>query len=199
MKLGIYGGTFDPVHLGHLILAESVREQLALDEVWFVPAFQNPHKQEKETTPPKSRLEMLRFAISGNPQFRLCELEIKRKGPSFTFETLQTIQQEHPDAEKYLLIGADSLTDFPNWREPETILSLANLVAVNRGRSQAMIPPQLDSSRIALLEMPAIDISATQIRQRCADGKSIRYLTPRSVELYIEANQLYAGSESETR
>ncbi|WP_145201314.1 nicotinate-nucleotide adenylyltransferase [Thalassoglobus polymorphus] len=200
MKLGIYGGTFDPVHLGHLILAESVCEQLSLDEVWFVPAFQNPHKMGRATTPPKARMEMLRFAISGNPRFRLCDLEIKRKGHSYTFETLQAIQELHLDAEKYLLIGADSLTDFPNWREPETILSLAKLVAVNRGRSPAVIPEYLEPSQVCLLEMPAIDISATEIRNRCEAGQSIRYLTPRSVELYISANQLYKPSpeESET-
>ncbi|WP_417850423.1 nicotinate-nucleotide adenylyltransferase [Thalassoglobus sp.] len=198
MKLGIYGGTFDPVHLGHLILAETVREQLSLDEVWFVPAFQNPHKLGKATTPPKARMEMLRFAISGNPRFRLCDMEIKRKGHSYTFETLQAIQELHPDAEKHLLIGADSLTDFPNWREPGTILSLAKLVAVNRGQSSVEVPEQLDPSQVCLLEMPAIDISATQIRNRCEAGKSIRYLTPRSVELYISANQLYETSFSES-
>ncbi len=198
MKLGIYGGTFDPIHLGHLILAETVREELELDEVWFVPAFQNPHKQGQSTTPPKARMEMLRFAIAGNPFFRLNELEIKRKGTSFTYETLQTIHKENPDDELFLLIGADSLTDFPNWREPETILELAQVVAVNRGRELAVIPESLNADRVTLLNMPAIDISATDIRRRCAERESIRYLTPRSVQLFIEANQLYSSPETDS-
>ncbi|MBT5020824.1 MAG: nicotinate (nicotinamide) nucleotide adenylyltransferase, partial [Planctomicrobium sp.] len=120
MKIGIYGGTFDPVHLGHLILAETVREQLELDEVWFVPAFQNPLKADRPVTPPKSRLEMLRFAIAGNPNFRLKEDEVKRKGASYTFETIQKFKLERPDDHFYLMIGADSLAEFPNWREPKT-------------------------------------------------------------------------------
>ncbi len=198
MKLGIYGGTFDPVHLGHLILAETVREQLGLDEVWFVPAFQNPHKQGGPTTPPKARMEMLRFALAGNPFFRLEEMEIKRKGTSFTYETLQEIHQEKPDDELFLLIGADSLTDFPSWREPETILELAQVVAVNRGRDSAVVPEGLGAEKVTILSMPAIDVSATDIRRRCAERESIRYLTPRSVELFIEASQLYSSPETGT-
>lgn len=196
MKLGIYGGTFDPVHVGHLILAESVREQLELDEVWFVPAFQNPHKQGQPTTPPKARMEMLRFAIAGNSFFRLSEVEIKRKGTSFTFETLQTIHKENPGDELFLLIGADSLKDFPNWREPQAILDMAQVVAVNRERDPAIVPESLDSQKVTILSMPAIDVSATDIRRRCAERESIRYLTPRSVELFIEANQLYSSPET---
>lgn len=192
MKIGLYGGTFDPVHLGHLILAETVREQLELDEVWFIPAFQNPLKADRPITPPKSRLEMLRFAIAGNPHFRLNELEIKRKGPSYTFETLQKINQGHPDDQLFLMIGADSLSDFPKWREPETILKLAQVVAVNRGNETAEVPAELDSSKIQVLQMPAIEVSSTEIRSRCSQGKSVRYLTPRAVELFISANELYA-------
>lgn len=196
MKIGIYGGTFDPVHLGHLILAETVREQLELDEIWFIPAFQNPHKSNRQPTPPKARLEMLRFALAGNPNFRLNDLEIRRKGSSFMYETLQAIKAERPHDELFLMIGADTLTDFPNWREPETILDLAQLVAVNRGLTPAEMPSSLDPGRVQILEMPAIEISATDIRQRCHDQRSIRYLTPRPVELFIQANQLYQPSET---
>lgn len=196
MRLGIYGGTFDPIHFGHLLLAETVRETLNLDAVWFVPAYLNPHKLGRPMTAPKARLEMLRFALAGNSDFRIYEQELKRKGPSFTLETLQKIHRDYPTDELFLLTGADSLADFPNWREPETILQLAQLVVVNRGRTAPEIPAQLDSTRVQLVEMPAIDISSSEIRRRARLGASIRYLTPRSVELFIQANQLYAGVDS---
>lgn len=195
MKIGLYGGTFDPIHLGHLILAETVREQLELDEIWFIPAFQNPLKVNRPVTPPKARLEMLRFAMAGNPHFRLNEMEIKRKGPSYTFETLQKIQAERPVDELFLLIGADSLRDFPNWREYELIQQIARVVVVNRAREQPIVPDVLDSQKIDLLQMPSIEISATEIRQRCKTNRSIRYLTPRAVELFIAANNLYSTAD----
>lgn len=197
MRIGIYGGTFDPVHLGHLILAETIRESLSLDEVRFVPAFVNPHKQGRPVTPPKLRLEMLRFALAGNAGLRLSEIEIKRKGPSYTYETLEAIAAEHPEAELFLLVGADSLDDFPKWREPERILDLATLVAVNRGRESPVIPSTIDPDRVLLTSMPAIDISASEIRERAQASRSIRYLTPRAVELFIQSNQLYLEQESE--
>lgn len=197
MKLGVYGGTFDPVHLGHLILAETVCEQLQLDQVLFIPAYQNPHKSDRTSAHPKARLEMLQFAISGNPRFRVSNMEIRRKGPSYTYETLTALRSEHPDADLTLIMGGDSLLDLPQWRELETIFSLAHIVAVNRGRQRVEVPSALDSDRISIRQMPAIDISATEIRQRCRTGKSIRYLTPRSVELYIQAQQLYVDSNAE--
>ena len=196
MRIGIYGGTFDPVHLGHLILAETVREQAELDEVWFVPAFINPHKQGRVTAAVKMRLEMLRFAIAGNASFKLNEIEAKRKSPSYTVETLTEVRSSHPDNELFLIMGADSLTDFPTWREPETILKMAQLIVVNRGRSDVDVPKSVDCQRITICEMPAIDISSTEIRSRIATGKSIRYQTPRAVELYIETNSLYRDSVS---
>lgn len=195
MKIGIYGGTFDPIHIGHLILAESVREDLELDEVWFVPAFLNPHKAGRASTPPKFRLEMLRFAIAGHPNFKLSEIEIRRKGPSFTCETLQSIHHERPADELFLMIGADSLTDFPNWREPDRILELSTVVAVNRGREAAVIPQEVSRERIQIVNMPAIEVSATEIRNRIREAKSIRYFTPRAVELFIQANSLYAEAD----
>lgn len=191
MKLGIYGGTFDPVHLGHLILAETVREEFALDEVCFVPAFQNPHKPHAVPTPGKLRMEMLRFAISGNAYFSLSDFELKRKGSSYTIDTLRAIQAERHPTELYLLVGADSLADLPNWREPDSILQLATIVGVNRSHDTPGVPASLNRERVRILQMPAIDISASQIRERRRQGRSIRYITPRAVELFIEANQLY--------
>src|SRR4051794_34655399 len=133
MRLGIFGGTFDPIHLGHLVLAEQCREQCQLDEVWFVPAAQPPHKLSAAITPAKPRCDMIEFAIAGNSAFRLCHIELNRDGPSFTVTTLEQLHTEGPTRELFLLIGADSLRDLSHWREPARIMELATIVAVNRG------------------------------------------------------------------
>jgi nicotinate-nucleotide adenylyltransferase len=197
MQIGIFGGTFDPVHLGHLILAETAREAASLDEVWFVPAFMAPHKQGQRSTPARERIDMLRLALAGHSQFRINDLEIRRRGPSFTVETLQELKSQHPDDEFLLLIGGDSLADFPTWRDPQRILELVRLVAVNRGRDPLNVEGAMKSlgngleDRIITVEMPAVDLSATEIRQRCRTGKSIRSWTPRAVELFIHQHRLY--------
>jgi nicotinate-nucleotide adenylyltransferase len=197
MRLGIYGGTFDPVHLGHLILAETCREACALDEVWFIPAAVSPHKQSRPVTPGKQRMEMLRFAIAGHPQFKLCSWELDRPGPSYTVDTLRHLKQEDPDRELCLLLGADALADFPKWREPQAILELAQLIAVSRGEQPADLDPitaawgTQAADRVTCVQMPAIGISASDIRHRAATGRSIRFLAPRPVELFILQHQLY--------
>lgn len=197
MRLGIFGGTFDPVHLGHLILAETCREECELDEVWFMPAYVNPFKQGRSGTPAKFRIEMLRFALAGHANFRISTLEAGRTEPSYTVETLRKVRTERPDDELYLLIGGDSLRDFPQWREPEAIVQMATLVAVNRGQSSPSLAKFIDAlgewaaERVKMVNMPAIDLSATDIRDRVAQGRSIRYRTPRPVELYILQNRLY--------
>lgn len=199
MKLGLFGGTFDPVHLGHLLLAETAREACGLDEVWFVPARIPPHKQTAAITSPKARLEMLELAIAGHPQFRVDDLELRRDGPSFTVDTLRHLHDQRPADDLHVIIGADSLADLPTWKEPLEILRLAVVIAVNRGRSVPDLPAALEnfgdaaSERIHLVEMPAVDISATDLRDRCRSGKSIRYQVPRPVELYIQQHHLYAG------
>jgi nicotinate-nucleotide adenylyltransferase len=202
MRLGIYGGTFDPVHYGHLLLAEQCREQSALDEVWFVPAAAPPHKENVEITSAKHRVNMLDFAVAGCPELKICELELERGGVSYTVDTLQQLSDEDPSRELFLLVGMDSLLDLPTWREPERILQLATVVAVNRrsqhssGAEQSalsacrQITPAAEE-RIELAEMPDIDISATDIRSRVRAGKSIRFLTPRPVAMYIAEHGLY--------
>ena len=123
MRLGIFGGSFDPVHYGHLLLAESCREQCRLDEVWFVPAAAPPHKRSRELTAGQHRIEMLRLAVGGHAAFQVSTLEIERGGLSYTVDTLAEIQQHQPAAELFLLMGADSLVDLPSWREPDNDLS----------------------------------------------------------------------------
>ena len=187
MRLGIYGGTFDPVHFAHLLLAEQCREQLALDAVWFIPAALPPHKQDRGITSAKDRLAMLKLAIAGHPEFVVSDREIARGGTSYTIDTLRELHAEDPSRELFLLIGADSLADLTTWREPDQILKLATVVAVNRGRQQTDLTPlreQLGSATAAIVEvtMPVVDLAATDLRERVAAGKSIRYMTPRAVE-----------------
>lgn len=199
MRIGIYGGTFDPVHIGHLLLAEQCREQCRLDEVWFVPAGAPPHKSDAEITAPQRRLEMLELAIAGHDGFRIQTLELHRPGPSFTVDTLQHFHDEQPVQELFLMLGADSVRELSTWREPQRIFQLANVVAVNRGDRPAFEPelaarqfgPE-NAARIICVAMPGIDIASRDIRQRVNAGRSIRYLVPRAVEVYIGQHRLYA-------
>jgi nicotinate-nucleotide adenylyltransferase len=197
MRLGIYGGTFDPVHYGHLLAAEQCREQCRLDEVWFMPAASPPHKQQVEVTPGARRAEMLELATAGHPQLRVSRIELDRSGPSYTVETLQQLREEQPDRALFLLIGADSLADLPAWREPDRILELAEVLVVNRGRRQPHVQGVVETlgsdlaGRFHVVSMPGIDLSASDIRRRVQQGSSIRYMTPRAVEMYIHQNGLY--------
>jgi nicotinate-nucleotide adenylyltransferase len=200
MKLGIFGGTFDPVHYGHLMLAECCREQRGLDEVWFLPAAVPPHKRDREPAPDPLRIEMLKLAIAGNPAFSVCPYETNRGGVNYTVETLMHIHEEDPSRELFFLMGEDMLLDLPHWRQPEIICELALLVVVHRAGmgpldfnclSAITTPRRIEEFRCSLVEMPEIGISSSEIRQRVAAGKNIRYYTPRAVEKYIETNRLY--------
>src|SRR5262245_35644900 len=131
-RVGVFGGTFDPVHLGHLILAEQCREQGRLDEVWFVPAASPPHKQGQGVTRFDRRLEMLELAVAGHPAFKINELEKERAGPTFTADTLEELHRQHPGFEFFLLIGSDSLADLPHWRDPQRIIRSAGLMVMLR-------------------------------------------------------------------
>lgn len=193
MRIGLYGGTFDPVHLAHLVLAEQCREQLALDEVWFIPAASPPHKSGVTISEAKHRVAMLELAIAGHTSFKLSRLELERTGPSYTVETLRDVRRDHPEVDFFLLLGGDSIRDFTTWREPQEIAQLATLVAVNRGTAElADIPADIVAPEARRdVHMPAIDISASDLRQRVATGCGIRYLVPRAVEQYIRQNGLY--------
>jgi len=202
MRIGLFGGTFDPVHIGHLILAESARELCGLDEIRFIPAKSPPHKQGKTITPAKLRIEMLEFALAGCTAFRIDKMEIKRDGPSYTVDTLRILKEQEPEHEFSLIIGADSLDDLPTWKEPAEILRLANVIAVNRGRESASMENIIEAvgkeacKSIECINMPGIDLSASEIRKRVQTGKSIRFQTLRSVELYIATNELYREKTS---
>jgi nicotinate-nucleotide adenylyltransferase len=192
MLIGVFGGTFDPVHLGHLIAAEQAREQARLDQVVFVPAARPPHKPRESLAPFGQRAEMLALAIAGHPAFRLDDLEKDRPGPSYTADTLEELHRLQPDASFALILGADCLPELAAWRDPGRIGHLAEIIIVPRAGATAAERSVPHSVKIkTILEMPLIDISSHDIRRRVAQGRSIRYLVPRAVQCYIETHGLY--------
>lgn len=201
-KLGVFGGTFDPIHLAHLIVAEQAREQLELDALILLPAAIPPHKQRREITDGKHRLEMARLAVAGNPAFDVSDLELRREGVSYTVDTLRWLHEQHPDDELFLLLGADSLSDLPNWYRPDEIRRLATLAVAGRPRSPSIESPHShhsptspgDSSNARVIDIPLMDISSTEIRNRVASRRSIRYMVPAAVEAYIAAHGLYRAN-----
>ena len=202
MRLGIFGGSFDPIHQGHLILAENCREQAGLDRILFIPAAQSPLKQNGPHASDSERLEMLRLAIAGHEAFAIEELEIARGGTSYTADTLEHLARQYPQDELFLLLGADAAADLPRWHEPARILELALPLFVQRPGSPPLdlaalasliSPERLERVRQTRIAMPQIEISSSDIRRRIAAGHSIRYLTPRAVEKFIETAGLYRG------
>jgi nicotinate-nucleotide adenylyltransferase len=200
MRLGLFGGSFDPIHYGHLLLAETCRETLALDEVWLIPAATPPHKQSQERAAAKHRLEMIELALVGHEQIRASSIEIDRGGVSYTVDTLAEIQKVHPQATLFLLMGADSLRDLPTWREPGRICALSFPAVVRRGGMPepdfSVLAPLVSAERLKMIrsaqvQMPLIELSSTDLRERARTGKSLRFRTPRAVEKYIETHGLY--------
>ena len=201
MRIGILGGTFDPVHYGHLILAETCRDVLQLDQVRFVPAGDPPHKPDAKISDGHARADMLLLAVSGYPEFVIDRRELKRNGPSFTVDTLAELTAENPGSELYFLMGADSLRELPTWRQPGRIAELATIVACNRpgvpslDRSQIVDwVGQTIAARVITMVVPGMDLSATDLRRRVAEGRGLRFLTPRAVEAFIAQHGLYAAT-----
>jgi nicotinate-nucleotide adenylyltransferase len=200
MKLGIFGGTFDPVHYGHLLLAECCRAERGLDAVWFLPAAVPPHKSHRELTRPQQRIEMLNLAIAGQPAFSVCAYEADLGGVNYSVDTLAHFRQEDASRELFFLMGEDMLLDLPHWREPRRVCELALPVVVHRAGMGALdfsclegvtTPERIEEIRRNQVEMPEIALSSSEIRRRVAAGLSIRYQTPRAVEKYIETHALY--------
>jgi nicotinate-nucleotide adenylyltransferase len=193
----VLGGTFDPVHLGHLVLAEQAREQLGLDTVLWVPAGDPWRKEGAAVSSAAHRLAMVRLAIDGNDAFAVTDAEIERGGPSYTAETLRGLRGERPETELVFLLGLDALSDLPHWREPAAIIELAGLGVARRGEEAAPDGAALErllpglSRQVRWIEMPRLDISATDLRRRAAEGRSLRYLVPPAVEAYIIRHKLY--------
>ena len=183
MRIGILGGSFDPIHHGHLILARAAKEELGLDRIVFIPADMSPHKTETKAATATHRMEMVRLAIEGEEGFEASDIELKRPAPSYTVDTLRELRHSHPDDEFVLLIGADNVAKFDTWREPDEIRRLAQIAVLDRANHSA--PHGWPVVR------RLVDISSTDIRGRVAAGLSIRYLTPQRVCDYIASHSLY--------
>ncbi len=195
--LGILGGTFDPIHIGHLVLASYAMDALDLDDIWFMPAQPPPHKQ-GEITPVQHRVAMCELAVSLDRRFSLSELDLTDSAPSYTVDLLSRVREATPESDLFFLLGADSLASLPTWKNPEGILELARIGVVERPgttidtRTIAAVPG-LDS-RLLQFESPLIDLSSTEIRARRMRGQSITYLVPEAVEDYIVEHGLYRSN-----
>lgn len=205
LRIGILGGSFDPIHSGHLILAEQCRQQAQLDQVWFVPCAQQPLKDRNTITTDRQRCEMIELAIAGHESFHLSKIELERGGISYTVDTLEQIQQLHPKAQLFLLMGEDSLKTFSRWKSPERICELAIPLVVNRPGEQradlSCFKALTDSSRYQQIESyrivsPLIEVSSSDLRNKIAASQSVRYLLPRAVEKYIETQKLYQSKSA---
>lgn len=187
MKIGILGGTFNPIHYGHLILAEQVLGQLNLNRVIFVPTFVPPHKSNRGVISPKHRLGMIKLAVKENPHFKVSDIEIKRKGTSYTVDTLRIIKKQYPQAQLFFICGSDLVNEIPKWKDVEEIYKLAKFVLAKRpgfGR-------RLSGKNFLKINVAQVDISSSLIRDLVRQGRSIRYLTPDSVVKYIQKHRLY--------
>jgi len=185
MKFGILGGTFNPIHYGHLLLAETARERLRLDRVLFIPVHQPPHKQARGILPGAVRLELVRLAIHDHPAFVASDIELQRESVSYTLDTVKVLREQLPMAKLFLLIGQDMLG--VRWKGWEEIAKLCTVVVAGRPGTKA----KRLAGHITSLEMPQVEISSSDIRARVAAGRSIRYLVPAAVERYIREHRLY--------
>ena len=196
-SIGIIGGTFDPIHHGHLAIAEEAREALGLERVLFVPAATPPHKPGRPVTPAAHRLEMARLAVVRNPTFAVSDIEVARGGASYTVDTLASLAED-ADAEPWFILSAEALAGLPTWRQPSRILDLARMAVVPRGGYDALDHAWVRSAfpgredRFRFLPGPLLPISGSVVRRRAAAGRSVRYLVPDAVADYIAANALYA-------
>jgi nicotinate-nucleotide adenylyltransferase len=199
VNIGILGGTFDPIHIGHLVVAEEARIEVGLNEVLFVPAGQPSLKLDHNITQADQRVEMVRRAIADNPHFKLCTLEVERPGPSYTVDTLTMLREQlGSKASLFFILGRDTLDGLHLWKEPKKLVQLCRMVVAPRLGSKDLkhleteIPGLLD--KVIQLDMPVIGVSSSGIRQRIAQGLSIRYLVPADVEKYITEQKVYPKS-----
>ena len=199
MRVGIFGGTFDPVHLGHLILAEQCRDQARLDEVWFLPSYRPPHKALAGVSRFEHRCDMIELATAGHTHFRVDRIEKELPPPSYTAETLAELHRRHPGHDFHLILGADSVPDLPGWYEPRRVVGQAGLVVVPRPGAELWTADRLAGAlgldvgavRMQVVEGPLIGIASRELRRAVADGRSVRYQVPRAVEEYIRERRLY--------
>jgi nicotinate-nucleotide adenylyltransferase len=198
VRLGIFGGTFNPPHLGHLVCAQEAYLQLGLDRVMLMPARIPPHKAVDDEPGPEHRLELCCRAVAGDPRFAVSEVEMRRDGPSYTVDTLEELHSQDPDTELFLIVGGDVAAGLPRWHEPERVLSHATLaIAQRRGTPRASITEALAAlpggERASFFRMPGVAFSSTMVRDRVRSGQPIRYIVPDGVASYINEHGLYGG------
>lgn len=197
-KIGLMGGTFDPIHYGHLLIAENAYEQFRLDHVIFMPAGHSPHKDESQILSAEERSDMVRLAIADNPHFSYSDYEISKEHISYTYLTLQAFGRHYPDSELYFIMGADALADFESWLHPEEISRLSIILAAVRDdlNIPSLLPirdhlRQKYNTQIEFINAPGFSVSSRLIRQRVAEHQSIRYLVPDAVEQYLKQHKIY--------
>lgn len=198
MRIGVLGGSFDPPHLGHLVLADQCAAALDLLPVLLIPAYRPPHKTGREQTPFELRLAMVRAAVSGHPRLAVSEIERERGGLSYTVDTLRALRQAHPGDEIWLLMGEDSLADLFSWREPEALAELARIAVYHRPGSPARTPDFL-AGKVRFVAGPAIDISSSELRRRLEAGESVRYLIPEPALEIIRRDRLYLPGDADVQ
>ena len=194
MRLGVFGGTFDPVHYGHLVVAETAADELALDRVLFIPAGDPYLKANRRVSAARDRMEMVRMAVEGNPRFEASDMELRRAGPSYTIDTLAQLRGERgAGARLFLILGLDSIADMHRWKDPERIFEQARVVGYPRAgeRGARGTAPTAGGREAHVLEGPLVGISGTEIRRRVSRGQSIRYQAPECVIEYIRRRGLY--------
>ena len=195
-RIGILGGTFDPPHIGHLILAQHALDALDFSKLLFVPAADPPHKQQETKSPVEHRLAMLDCAIMNNPQFAMSRVDVDRPGPHYSVDMVRLLQADYPQAELYFIMGGDSLRDLPKWHQPQEFIRLCKIAVMRRPQTTISADmhretlPEL-AQRLTIVDAPLIDVSSSAIVARCAAGYSIRYLVPDIVLAYIKDHQLY--------
>jgi nicotinate-nucleotide adenylyltransferase len=196
MNIGIFGGTFDPPHIGHLVVADQTLTQLGLDEVWFLPVGQPTHKDSNGVSPAHDRVEMSRLAIEDHSGFRLSLLDVERPAPHYSSVAIELLERQHPHNDWCFVMGADSLGDLPNWHRPHRLIELATLAVAGRpGARPDLSEIERDvpgvSRRVRWVQAPLVDLSSTDLRRMANAGASLRYLVPSSVEAYIQDHGLY--------
>lgn len=203
-RVGILGGTFDPIHIGHLIIAENAYEQYDLDEVWFMPSGMPPHKSDRDVTPSEKRSDMVRLAIKENKHFKCSELEMKREGPIYTVDTLKILHERYTETEFYFIIGEDSLDDFEKWREPCEIVKYATILVATRSenkflREKVSFFREKFKCNADIIVTPYIDVSSSDIRNRVLKQETIKYMVISDVEKYIHEEGLYVKNSGDEK
>ncbi|MCS3628351.1 nicotinate-nucleotide adenylyltransferase [Salinibacter ruber] len=195
MTVGLFGGSFNPPHVAHLVVAEVVRDQFGLDEVWWIPNATPPHKPNDELAAVQHRLAMTERTVEGNPAFRVCGVEVERDGVSYTVETLRVLQDQDPDTDFALILGSDSLDHFADWHRPDEIAERVPFIVYKRpGAIESVADPRFVND-VRYAAAPVMEISGTEVRARRRAGRSIRYLVPEAVRAYIDTHDLYCPTD----